>query len=83
MLLEPLMSCFAPPHSDLGELELEAVRQEEEVSLRQEREAPLRQETTSSRISSEDFPTELPDSMTLPPPAWPESLPDDNIPDAE
>ncbi|XP_075904122.1 palladin isoform X2 [Nelusetta ayraudi] len=32
---------------------------------------------------TEDFPSELPDSVTLPPPDWPESLPEDNIPDAE
>lgn len=83
MSLEPLMSCFAPPHSDLGELELEAVGQEEAVSLRQEKEAPLGQVTSSCRTSREDFPAELPDSITLPPPDWPENLPDDDITDAE
>lgn len=83
MLSEPLISCFAPLRVDLEEQEIEAVRQQEAVSLRQEKEAALQQETSSSRISSEDFPSELPDSMTLPPPEWPESPPEDNIPDAE
>lgn len=83
MLSEPLISCFAPLRADLEEQEIEAVRQQEAVSLRQEKEAALQQETSSSRISSEDFPSELPDSMTLPPPEWPESPPEDNIPDAE
>lgn len=31
----------------------------------------------------DDFPSELLDSVTLPPPDWPESLPEDIIPDAE
>lgn len=37
----------------------------------------------SSLHQQEDFPSELPDSVTLPPPDWPESLPEDHIPDAE
>ncbi len=69
---------FAPLPADMEEqLEIEAVCQQEAVSLRQEKEAVLQQE------SSEDFPSELPDCVTLPPPEWPDSPPEDNIPVAE
>lgn len=74
------VSCFA----DLEEqLEIEAVRQQEALSLRQEKEAAFQQETSSSRKSSEDFLSELPDSMSLPPPEWPDTPQEDNIPVAE
>lgn len=75
--------------ADLEEqLEVEAVHQQEAVSVRQEAEAAFQQETFqqetfSSRKCSEDFPSELPDSMTLPPPEWPDSPLEDNIPAAE
>ena len=76
--------CFAPLLADLEEqLEIEAVHHQEAVSLRQKEEALFQQETSSSLKSSEDFPFELPDSTTLPPPEWPDSPPEDNIPLAE
>lgn len=72
------------PHVDLEEqLEMEAVHQQEAVSLGQEREAAFQQEcasvqASSSTKNSEEFP---PDSMNLPPPEWPESpLEDTDIP---
>lgn len=74
-----------PPHVDLEEqLEIEAIRQQETVSITQENEAMFQQESTyvqtsSSRKSGEDFPPLLPDSMTLPPPEWPDSPMEDNI----
>lgn len=48
----------------------------EAVALQGAVESSLHQQT-------EDFPSELPDSVTLPPPDWPESLPEDSIPHAE
>lgn len=57
-------------HADLEEQEMEA------VDLQGAPESSLRQQV-------EDFPSELPDSVTLPPPDWPESLPEDHLPDAE
>ncbi|XP_031135963.2 palladin isoform X2 [Sander lucioperca] len=80
------VSCSAilEVYNDLEEqLEMEAVREQEALSLRQEREAVFQQETSSFRNSSEDFPSELPDSMTLPPPEWPDSPLEDDIPVAD
>ncbi|XP_036932830.1 palladin isoform X2 [Acanthopagrus latus] len=80
------VSCSAilEVYEDLEEqLEIEAVHHQEAVSLRQKEEALFQQETSSSLKSSEDFPFELPDSTTLPPPEWPDSPPEDNIPLAE
>ncbi|KAM8732532.1 palladin isoform 1-T1 [Acanthopagrus schlegelii] len=80
------VSCSAilEVYEDLEEqLEIEAVHHQEAVSLRQKEEALFQQETSSSLKSSEDFPFELPDSMTLPPPEWPDSPLEDNIPLAE
>ncbi|KAM7417126.1 hypothetical protein PAMA_016978 [Pampus argenteus] len=83
------VSCSAilEVYNDLEEqLEIEAIRQQEVISLRQENEALFQEESTSvqtssSRKSSEDFPPLLHDSMTLPPPEWPDSPLEDNIPD--
>ncbi|KAF1384359.1 hypothetical protein PFLUV_G00117500 [Perca fluviatilis] len=80
------VSCSAilEVYNDMEEqLEIEAIREQEALSLRQEREAAFRQEASSFRNSSEDFPSELPDSMTLPPPEWPDSPLEDDIPVAE
>lgn len=74
------MLSLAPLHVDLEE-QLES--QQEAVSLSQEKEEVFQQETSSSRKSGEDFPCELPDSMTLPPPEWPDSPLEDNMPVAE
>ncbi|XP_029297005.1 palladin isoform X2 [Cottoperca gobio] len=77
-------SAILEVYNDLEEqLEVEATRHQEEVFLRQEKEAEFQQETSSFRESSEDFPSELPDSMTLPPPEWPDSPLEDNIPLAD
>lgn len=71
-------------HTDLEEqLEIEAIRQQETVSVREEEKAMFEQETSSSRKISEDFPSEQPDSMNLPPPDWPDSPLEENIPAAE
>lgn len=71
------------PHADLDEqLEAEAIHQEA-VSIRQDKEAMFQQETLSSRASSGDFPPGLSDSMNLPPPEWPDSALEDDIPVAE
>ncbi|KAF3837956.1 hypothetical protein F7725_009724 [Dissostichus mawsoni] len=75
------VSCSAilEVYNDLEEqLEVEAASQQVAASLRQEQEAMFHQETFS-----DDFPSELPDSMTLPPPEWPESPLEDNSPVAE
>ncbi|KAK1904488.1 Myotilin [Dissostichus eleginoides] len=75
------VSCSAilEVYNDLEEqLEVEAASQQVAASLRQEQEAMFHQETFS-----DDFPSELPDSMTLPPPEWPESPPEDNSPVAD
>ncbi|XP_034740043.1 palladin isoform X2 [Etheostoma cragini] len=80
------VSCSAilEVYNDLEEqLEVEAVREQEALSLRQEKEAVFCQETSSIRNSSGDFPSELPDSMTLPPPEWPDSPLEDDIPVAD
>lgn len=78
------LKALHPSLADLEEqLDIEAIHQQEAVSLRQEKEAVFQQEAFSSTKSSEDFPSELPDSMTLPPPEWPDSPPEDNIPVAE
>ncbi|XP_033489180.1 palladin isoform X2 [Epinephelus lanceolatus] len=80
------VSCSAllEVYNDLEEqLEIEAVGQQESVSLRQEREAVFQQETSSFRQSTEDFPSQLPDSTTLPPPEWPDSTLEDDIPVAD
>ncbi|XP_053179977.1 myotilin [Scomber japonicus] len=81
------VSCSAilEVYNDLEEqLEIEAIRQQETVSITQENEAMFQQEsayvqTSSFRKSGEDFPPLLPDSMTLPPPEWPDSPMEDNI----
>ncbi|KAK5897472.1 hypothetical protein CesoFtcFv8_010532 [Champsocephalus esox] len=75
------VSCSAilEVYNDLEEqLEVEAASQQVAASLRQEQEAMFHQETFS-----DDFPSELPDSMTLPPPEWPESPLEDNSPVAD
>ncbi|XP_070693012.1 palladin isoform X2 [Pempheris klunzingeri] len=74
------VSCSAvlEVYNDLEEqLEVEAARQQEAVCLRQE------EESFSPRKSCEDFPSELPDSMTLPPPEWPDSPLEDILPAAD
>lgn len=71
------------PHADLDEqLEAEAIHQEA-VSIRQDKEAMSQQETLSCRASSRDFPPGLSDSINLPPPEWPDSAVEDDIPVAE
>uniref|UniRef100_UPI0037E97A83 palladin n=1 Tax=Semicossyphus pulcher TaxID=241346 RepID=UPI0037E97A83 len=60
-------------HDMEEQLEIEAIRQQEAVSLGQEEEAVFQEETSSSRKSPLDFPSELPDSMFLPAPEWPVS----------
>ncbi|KAM3612052.1 uncharacterized protein V6R79_001862 [Siganus canaliculatus] len=74
------VSCSAllDVYDDLEEqLEMEAVHQQQEA-------ASLHQDTSYlSGKSDEDFPSELPDSVNLPPPEWPDSPPDDNIPVAD
>lgn len=67
------------------QLEIEAMRQQEDVSLEQENEVMYQQEsepvqTSTCRESTEDFPPLLPDSMNLPPPEWPDSPLEENIP---
>ncbi|XP_026213515.1 myopalladin isoform X2 [Anabas testudineus] len=77
------VSCSAmlEVYNDLEEqLEMEAVHQQEAVSLSQEREAVLHQETSSSRKSTEVFSPVLCDSTNLPPPEWPDSPLEDNFP---
>ncbi|XP_039471222.1 palladin-like [Oreochromis aureus] len=79
------VSCSAmlEVYDDLDEqLEAEAIHQEA-VSIRQDKEAMFQQETLSSRASSGDFPPGLSDSMNLPPPEWPDSALEDDIPVAE
>ena len=86
MILFQMTHLLLSVHADLEEqLEVEAIRQQEAVSLRQEKEAVFQQETSSFRESSEDFASEevAADSMTLPPPEWPESPLGDDIPVAE
>nr|XP_019942042.1 PREDICTED: palladin-like [Paralichthys olivaceus] len=69
--------------NDLEEqLEVEAIRQQEAVSLQQENEAVFQQDM-STRLGSNDFPSPLPDSMNLPPPEWPDSPLEDNMPAAD
>ncbi|KAG7223610.1 hypothetical protein INR49_028503 [Caranx melampygus] len=77
------VSCSAilEVYNDLEEqLEVEAIRQQETVSLGQGEETVFQQETFSSRKSTEDLPPPLPDSMYLPPPEWPDCPLEDNIP---
>ncbi|CAI5651391.1 myopalladin isoform X1 [Oreochromis niloticus] len=79
------VSCSAmlEVYDDLDEqLEAEAIHQEA-VSIRQDKEAMFQQETLSSRASSGDFPPGLSDSMNLPPPEWPDSALEDDIPVAD
>ncbi|XP_027136887.1 palladin isoform X2 [Larimichthys crocea] len=74
------VSCSAilEVYNDLEEqLEIEAIRQQEAVPVREEDKAMFEPE------SSEDFPSELPDSMNLPPPEWPDSPLEENIPTAD
>ncbi|KAM6924016.1 palladin [Xenentodon cancila] len=80
------VSCCAmlEVYSDLEEqLDVEAFRHQQAASHSQEIEAKLQQDTTSSRKTSEDFPAVLPDLMSLPPPEWPDSPSEDNIPAAD
>lgn len=82
--MRPLISEFTLYHADLEEqLEVEAIRQQETVSLRQGEETVFQQETSSSRKSTEDLPPPLPDSTYLPPPEWPDCPLEDNIPVAD
>ncbi|CAJ1057930.1 myopalladin isoform X1 [Xyrichtys novacula] len=78
------VSCSAvlEVYNDVEEqLEMEAISQQEAAPLRQGEEIePQDETTTSSRLSAEDFPPELPDSMTLPAPEWPDSPLNDNLP---
>lgn len=90
MALNPFgtVSCSAilEVYNDLEEqLEIEAIRQQEAATLTQEDKLLFQQEnvsvqTSSSTKSSQDFPPLLPDSMTLPPPEWPDSPMEDNTP---
>ncbi|XP_068596905.1 myotilin [Brachionichthys hirsutus] len=73
-------------YNDLQEqLEIEAARQQEAVSLKQakEEEAVHQQDVDSCSKDSEEFPSELPDPVALPPPEWPDSPAFDNIPAAD
>ncbi|KAL6118086.1 myot [Pungitius sinensis] len=75
------VSCSAAleVYSDLEEqLEAEAAGQREEVSPLRRKEAAFQHETPSFGEGADDFPPELPDSMTLPPPEWPDSPVEDN-----
>ncbi|XP_068182601.1 palladin [Antennarius striatus] len=79
------VSCSAmlEVYNDLQEqLEMEAVHQQKAVSVRQagEEEAMCQQDIYSSRENSEEFPSELSDSVTLPPPEWPDSPAVENVP---
>ncbi|KAF7227863.1 transcript variant X3 [Nothobranchius furzeri] len=77
------VSCSAmlEVYNDLEEqLNVEAIHQQEAGCHRQE-EAKLHEGTSSPR--SEDIPPVLPDCVNLPPPEWPESPLEDNIPVAE
>ncbi|XP_007568427.1 palladin isoform X3 [Poecilia formosa] len=77
------VSCSATleVYNDLEEqLEVEAIRQQEALSLSQEdSEAEHHEETASFRRSIEDLPPVLPDCMNLPPPEWPDSPLKDSI----
>ncbi|KAM8909712.1 palladin isoform 2-T2 [Spinachia spinachia] len=76
------VSCSAAleVYNDLEEqLEAEAVGRQEEVSPLRRKEAAFQHETPSFGESADDFPPELPDSMTLPPPEWPDSPVEDNM----
>ncbi|XP_014856109.1 PREDICTED: palladin-like [Poecilia mexicana] len=81
------VSCSATleVYNDLEEqLEVEAIRQQEALSLSQEdSEAEHHEETASFRRSIEDLPPVLPDCMNLPPPEWPDSPLEDSIHGAE
>ncbi|XP_047209117.1 palladin isoform X2 [Girardinichthys multiradiatus] len=57
--------------------------QQEALSFSQDNEANHHQETTSFRRGTEDFPPILPDCVNLPPPEWPDSPLEDNIPVAD
>ncbi|XP_014905052.1 palladin isoform X2 [Poecilia latipinna] len=77
------VSCSATleVYNDLEEqLEVEAIHQQEALSLSQEdSEAEHHEETASFRRSIEDLPPVLPDCMNLPPPEWPDSPLKDSI----
>ncbi|XP_077958216.1 palladin isoform X9 [Gasterosteus aculeatus] len=80
------VSCSAvlEVYNDLEEqLEAEAAGQQEEVPPLRRKEAAFQHETASFGESADDFPPELPDSMTLPPPEWPDSPVEDNKPVAD
>nr|XP_043895450.1 myopalladin isoform X2 [Solea senegalensis] len=79
------VSCSAilEVYNDLEEqLEIEAIRQQESVSVKQEDESMFQQDTFT-RQSTDDFPPPLPDSMHLPPPEWPDSPLPADIPAAD
>ncbi|XP_060904744.1 myopalladin isoform X1 [Labrus mixtus] len=83
------VSCSAllEVYDDMEEqLEIEAICQQEAAPLRQEEEegeAAFQDEMMSSRKSTEDFPADIPDSLTLPAPEWPDSPLEDNLPSAD
>ncbi|TNN51965.1 Palladin [Liparis tanakae] len=79
-------SALLDVYNDLEEqLEVEAACLQEAVSPRQQMEAEYQQDTSSfgEGDDDDDFPSELPDSMTLPPPEWPDSPEEDSMPVAE
>ncbi|AWP12498.1 putative myotilin [Scophthalmus maximus] len=72
-------SAILEVYNDLEEqLEIEALRQQEAV-FQQETPPPGQ----SGGDDDDDFPPPLPDSVNLPPPEWPESPFEDNVPAAE
>ncbi|KAM7000727.1 palladin isoform 2-T2 [Tautogolabrus adspersus] len=80
------VSCSAllEVYDDMEEqLEIEAIRQQEAAPLRQEEGEAVFQDEMSSRKSTEDFPSDIPDSLTLPAPEWPDSPLEDNLPTAD
>ncbi|XP_017278644.1 palladin [Kryptolebias marmoratus] len=79
------VSCSAmlEVYNDLEEqLEVEAIPPQEAVSCK-DSEVDFYQDTPSSGKSSEDFPAALPDFVNLPPPEWPSSPLEDNVPAAD
>ncbi|KAF0039693.1 hypothetical protein F2P81_007928 [Scophthalmus maximus] len=72
-------SAILEVYNDLEEqLEIEALRQQEAV-FQQETPPPGQ----SGGDDDDDFPPPLPDSVNLPPPEWPESPFEDNVPAAD
>ncbi|XP_074530400.1 palladin [Halichoeres trimaculatus] len=77
------VSCSAllEVYNDVEEqIEIEAIHQQETTPVRQEEGVMFQGGAVSSEKSSEDFPSEPPDSMTLPAPEWPDSPLEDNLP---